>query len=317
MSLRVGILSAFFAVSSIHAVAQSPASIVIRMLASAALHGAQDIPGRDPEKAQLAQRHVFNSIPKRSGARFVVVTDELRFANTGTKQSVSSAGTIILYVSDTYARVPDLIAKQVSICADGWATLQYLSDSEPRYESFEVVCGAGNDGNISKSVVSRTPETPGEYQGERKVQRIRHLEAYLEALDVNNDGTMIATVRLKNVGPGGVMLSVAFKAMHSDNIADFWKFNPILEGRLADNAGNSFPVVEASGLPFAKTLTDWAFIRAGEEREATITFSGAGRPGSAFNLIFGIWLGYKEADGSQVAPSSYTIRLSDIRPRRS
>jgi hypothetical protein len=311
MYLRLGFLCIVLATVPNVADAQS---VVIQLLATA-LQGAQEFPERDPEKARLAQRNVFNSIPKRSGVRFVVVSDELRFAYTGTKLELASAGTIILFASDSYARIPEPIARQVSICPEGWATLQYLSNSEPRYESFEVVCGLG--AGESKSIVTRAPETPGEYQGAAKVLRINYLEASLESLDVNNDGTNVATIRLKNVGASGVLLGLAFKAMHSDNIADFWKFNPILEGRLSDNAGNSFPVVGASGLPFGKSLTDWAFIRTGEEREATITFSGSGRPGSAFNLMFGIWLGYRDANGSQTAPSMFTIRFNDIRPRRS
>jgi hypothetical protein len=314
MYMKTGLFCAFLMLVPSCAEAQSAARVVIQLLGTA-LQAAQDFPDRDREKARLAQRNAFNSIPKRSGARFVIVSDDLRFAYSGTKLEMADNGTIVLFVSDPYARIPEPIAKQVSLCPEGWATLQYLSSSESSYESFEVSCGSVAGG--SKSVIRRAPDIPGEYQGEVKSQRLNHLQVSLLAFDINTDGTNVATVRLKNIGPTGVVISAAFKAMHSDNIADFWKFNPILEGRLSDNAGNSFPVVAASGLPFAKSLSDWVFMRAGEEREATITFSGSGRPGSSFNLVFELWTGFKEASGAQVAPSMFSVRFSDIRPRKS
>jgi hypothetical protein len=315
MRAFVTVAVAWVALSGAPASAQTPISFVLRLLATAAMHGGSGAVPRDPEKSRLAQDFVFNSIPRAAGTRFVVVANEQQFASSGTSSILLSTGLAILFVADPFARIPDQIANEVNNkCSAGWATLQYLSDNEP-YESFAVTCGSGGSPN-NPTVVKRTPEQPGEYQGAPKVHRIQHLEASLEALEITNQGSIRAIVRLKNTSAGGVTVAVALKARHSDGIADFWKFFPQADGELSDNAGNSYTLLEAAGIGYARELSDWAFLRSGEERFATLTFGASGRAGSSFALSFGIWLGFRDGAHEQ-RPGMYRVRLSDIRPRRS
>jgi hypothetical protein len=287
---------------------------LLRLAVSAALHSDPPSEPRTDRHAKLAQGYYFNTIPRGIGQTFVVVADVSKFD----RANISSGAQInipMLFVDDPTARVPNQILQEVgSKCQDGWATLQFVG-KERSEEVFSITCGLRPSSDPA-AIVKRSPDKPGEVEGERKSKVVNYLEVSVDSFDVSRQGEVRVTLRLKNIEPR-LGLAVALKALHSDGIADFWKFFPMSDGRLSDNAGGTYNLMQASGIGFARESADWAILRAGEETFVTLVFSGPPRPATSFSLTFGIWMGYRTGPSNEQRHGSYAVHLADIRPRRS
>lgn len=285
---------------------------ILRLLVTSAMHSGPTGEPRSEYHARLAQGNYFNTIPRSIGQTFVVVASASRF-NDANVLADNSIRIPILFHNDPTARVPNLIIQEIdSKCPDGWATLQFVG-GDASEESFSITCGL-RTGSSPSSVVRRAPDRPGEIEGP-KSRTVNYLEVTLDSFEVSRQGEIRATLKLKNID-ARLGMAVALKALHSDGIADFWKFFPISDGRLNDNAGGSYNLQQASGVGFAREPSDWAILRAGEETFVTLVFSGEARPGTSFNLTFGIWMGYRAGPANEQRQGSYSIHLADIRPRR-
>lgn len=287
---------------------------ILRLAVSAALHSGPPPEPRAQHHEKLAQGFYFNTLPRGIGQSFVVVADTSRFSEAKTLTG-SSINVPILFGDDPTARVPNVLLQEVNAkCADGWAVLQIVG-ADSAEEVFSIACGLRPNSDPA-AIVRRTPDKPGEVEGQRRAKIVNYLEVGVDALDVSRTGEIRATIKIKNID-GRLAAVAALKALHSDGIADFWKFFPMSDGRLSDNAGGTYNLVEASGIGFAREASDWAILRPGEETFVTLVFSGPSRPATSFTLTFGIWMGYRTLPALEQKIGQYSIHLADIRPRRS
>ncbi len=307
LSLTCSIVLIFTLIQSSPAHAQA---WILRLLVSAAIQGNPTAHDRPEKYEKLAQRHYYNTIERSVGRTFIVVTDSPRFEGN---PSAADPMIPILFKDDSSARIPNLLLKEIEEkCAEGWATVQFVK-ADMSEETLTITCGLAGPSD-SSTTISRQPDKPGAFESGTSSTVVNYLSVKLDSFDVSRQGDIRATLKLKNIDPR-LALVVAFKAEHSDGIADFWKFSPYLEGQLSDNAGGNYIAVAASGIGFARTTQDWAVIYPGEERFITLVFRAESRPGTSFNLFFALRMAYRAGPSDEERMGSFPIYLTDIRPR--
>ncbi len=294
--------------------AQSPLVWILR-LAAAASHNTPPAGSRSELYKRLADDNNFESIPRRSGQRFIVVIDEAKFQTVLSSVSFKMP---VLFTNDAFSRIPEPFAGEIaSKCPDAWAGVEIVSATSSE-EAFRLACGLNFSEGTQSPTLSRAPSRPGELEGGRKTHRVQSIEAEIEAIEITNQHDVRVTVRVTNVDPLGLNIAIAQNALYSDGIADFWKFNPMSDAVLTDNAGNRYSTIQTSGLPFARTPDDFSLVRFGDGAVMNLSFSGAAqRPGASFNLELGIQLWhYPNGAGSPPQHRRILMRLTNIRPRR-
>lgn len=313
--------AAFFALLAVlpllgsAAEAQSPMVWILRLAATAARLNTLPSGSRSEIYKRLADDNNFESISRRSGQRFIIVVDEAKF------QSVLSSVSFrlpVLFTNDAFAKIPDPFANEiVAKCPEAWAGIEIVTATSSE-EVFKLACGLNFADTSGAPIISRTPSIPGEYEGGRKTYRVQPIEAAIEAIDISNQYDVRITLKITNVDAQGLNIAIAQNAQYSDGIADFWKFNPQSDAVLTDSAGNHYSVIEARGLPFAKTSDDFSLVKFGESTVMNLLFSGATqRPGASFNLESGIRV-WHYPNGANAPPqhARLVVRLTNIRPRR-
>jgi hypothetical protein len=295
--------------------AQSPLVWILRLAAAAVSHTTPPAGSRSEIYKRLADDNNFESIPRRSGQRFIVVVDEAKFQTVLSSVSFKMP---VLFTNDAFSRIPEPFAREItSKCPDAWAGVEIISATSSE-EAFRLACGLNFSEETQSPTLSRTPSRPGELEGGRKTHRVQSIEAEIEAIEISNQHDVRITLKVTNVDPLGLNIAIAQNALYSDGIADFWKFNPISDAVLTDNAGNRYSAIQTSGLPFARTSDDFSLVKFGERAVMNLSFSGATqRPGASFNLELGLQL-WHYPNGASSPPQHRRVlmRLTDIRPRR-
>jgi hypothetical protein len=160
---------------------------------------------------------------------------------------------------------------------------------------------------------SSMPESPqGNFQ-RRFSQQIEYLNIKLISLQRFSDKTYRATLLFTNQSTDTKGCALAFKALYSDGIADFWKAFPTSDATLTDNLGNKYKFSSSSGLGWARTNQDWLILKAGQSAKATINFFGNDKLqlGQLYTLNFEIWFAWRDS-GNIKKHNSFNIQLSDI-----
>ena len=74
--------------------------------------------------------------------------------------------------------------------------------------------------------------------------------------------------------------ALAWSAVGSGGIADYWKFFPRVEAVVTDDLGGSYTFDSASGPGFARTQEDWMKIESGGEASTVVTLRRSRESGS-------------------------------------
>lgn len=308
--LLMGCLTVGLSLPIATANAQSPVSLVLRLLIAAA--GETETPRgtRTETEDRQAQGYTFNSLPRRAGVRFVLASDQAALSDAS---STDSSSLPILFSSDAVARVPELFATVVQTqCIERIAVLEYLG-AEENHESFRITCGLRS--GIGSVVAAAEPGPAGSYRGTKKVQQIDYLRVRLDNIEVTLSGEVLVTLAFQNTTEDDRGLAVAFFDRNSTGIADFWKFFPRADGALTDNSGNSFAVSSPGVEVFGRDANDYLIVRPGSEASATVAFSTRNvKLGSSFNLSLGIWLVTRTKGTTARQRLSHTIRFTDVKP---
>lgn len=156
----------------------------------------------------------------------------------------------------------------------------------------------------------------GEYQGKVVSQQIKYLAVYLRSFELLDGGSLRVTLDLRNTDPEGRGLALAWSAVGSGGIADYWKFFPRVEAVVTDNLGGSFTFDSASGPGFARTREDWLQIASGSEASIVVTLRrrDSGPVGEVFSFSAPIRLAWAEKGSQRVLTGEFNILLQDIRP---
>jgi hypothetical protein len=292
------------------ATAQSPASLILRLLIAAAGENEKPRGTRTEAQDRIAQGYTFNSLPRNAGTRFILASDETALSGV---RSAPPSSLPVLFSSDPVARVPELLATVVQTqCNERLALLEYLGTQENR-ESYRITCGLGS-GNESV-VASAAPGPAGSYRGPTKIQDLDYVRVRLDHIEITLSGEVLVTLAFQNVTDDDRGFAVAFFDGNSTGIADFWKFFPRAEGALTDNAGNSFAVSNPGVDVFGRHNTDYLIVRSGAEASSTVAFSTRNlKLGSSFSLSLPIWLVTRIKGTTTQQRRTYTIRFTDIRP---
>ncbi len=156
----------------------------------------------------------------------------------------------------------------------------------------------------------------GEYQGKVVSQQIKYLAIYLRTFELLADGSVRVTLDLRNTDPEGRGLALAWSAVGSGGIADYWKFFPRVEAVVTDELGGSFTFDSASGPGFARTREDWLQIESGGEASIVVKLrhQGSGPVGEVFSFSAPIRLAWVAKGSTKVQTGEFNIVLQDIRP---
>ncbi len=161
-----------------------------------------------------------------------------------------------------------------------------------------------------------SPAAVGEYQGKVVTQQIKYLAIYLRSFEILADQSIRLTLDLRNTDVDGRGLALAWSAVGSGGIADYWKFFPTVEAIVTDDLGSSFVLDSASGPGYARTREDWLGIEAGGEASIVVKLRhrGSGRTGNVFSFSAPIRLAWTGKDRKKVQTGEFNILLQDIRP---
>ena len=167
-----------------------------------------------------------------------------------------------------------------------------------------------HDGTLSSAV------SVGEYQGKVASQQIRHLAIYLRSFELLSDGNVRVTLDLRNTDPDGRGLALAWSAVGSGGIADYWKFFPRVEAVVTDELGGRYEYESGSGPGFARTREDWLSIEAGGEASIVVELRRTGdySPGKVFSFSAPIRLAWPAKSSRDVQTGEFNILLQNIRP---
>lgn len=144
-----------------------------------------------------------------------------------------------------------------------------------------------------------------------RIQRLEYVE--VEAVALERTGRSVrATLRFTNRSGDRRGVALAFNAVGSGGIADYWKFMPQASGSLTDDVGGRYQLAEASGLGFARTASDWNILSNGASVVVVLDFTGAGQSGGRrFAVSLNINMAWRDLSNQQ-HHGPYTVLLRDL-----
>lgn len=170
---------------------------------------------------------------------------------------------------------------------------------------------------VQSGVDSGSRSGVGDYQGKLASQQIEYMAVDLVALEVISVKEIRVTLRVRNMNRDGKGLGLAWSAVGSGGIADYWKFFPRVEAVVTDDKANKFEYASSSGPGFARTREDWLILEAGAEATISVALrkSDQSAPGTVFSFSAPVRLAWYPSGSTAVATNTYTIFLKDIRPK--
>lgn len=139
------------------------------------------------------------------------------------------------------------------------------------------------------------------------------LETSLISFEVIGN-TINATLKFKNV-TNNSWIGIAFKAQGSDGMADYWKFMPMVKGKVRDNLGREYGISEISGLGYGKTQDDWTLIKGEDSVLVNVSYknSGVNSDADIYSMFLEIWLLFRDNANIQ-RKSSVLVSMRDLKP---